>query len=225
MRSGNGTTKTVRRFRQSAALPAARRLSGDTRWPALSKVNHTATGTVSSAACSRVFLHLQLGTRRRGAGRANSRLLLTRAINSRARKWLDQIIVRAASMPSTRASSPARADSRMTGTSRSCGSARTRAAAQSRQPRHHHVGQHQIRPARRMAANAAMPVRNRSRHPNVRPTGGGGNRACRRCRRRPGCAPVRPGTRMNWSGSSSARAAVATVAAAASGNQRSASST
>ena len=71
---------------------------------------------------------------------------------------LHQVVVGAPRRPSMRASSPARAESRITGMSRSASSARSAPMQpEAVEPRHHHVGQHQIGRPRARAASAASP--------------------------------------------------------------------
>ena len=99
---------------------------------------------------------------------------------------LDQVVVGARRRrPSTRASSPARADSMMTGTSRSARSARSSAQqAEAVQLRHHHVGQDEVGRLLRGGGRARPAVGDgldasaRLEEPRAR------TRACPRCRPR-----------------------------------------
>ena len=105
------------------------------------------------------------------------------------RERLDQVVVGAGCEPSTCASSPARADSRITGIApRALVGAQRAQQPEAVEARHHHVGEHQV--GRRRAGSPRAPPRRRPRprRRSARRAGAARSRACRRCRRRAGCA-------------------------------------
>ena len=103
------------------------------------------------------------------------------------RERLDQVVVGAGVEPSTRASSPARADSMMTGTSRSAVvGAHAAQQAEAVEPRHHHVGEDQVG---RLARGGGQRLRRRRATASTSSAARAAarrSRACRRCRRRAG---------------------------------------